>query len=1004
MDIINFFTKLGFGKTDLIPWNFIFKNAADENIRSLGNILKLYLYDNAKQTGAVFYLLSGRRELNSEEIRIIHRRIWNENKADLFIIHQNKLLVIYYAKTDPYYEPIKITEISADAKDEELLQKISKAHFDSGAFWLVYQDALKDIEKKKRTVDVKLIDSLDTLRGELEREYESIISDANKKRETIQAVIDRTLFIKFLEDKKIINSYFYGYYFNDPQLSYKDLLYKKDAQNINKLFKSINSVCNNSLFEEPVIDNAYLTDAVLNLLYHTISQTDLKSKQKQMSLFDFQFDIIPVEFISRIYEAFLGKEQKKQAAYYTPEGLAELILDSVIKQADCGSVLDPSCGSGVFLVLAFRKMLKSADIESPDTKELIKKRNEFLKSNIFGIEKEPAARRLTIFSLYLEMLNNIEPEKVKQLIKENIAVNDFKLFPEHFDKNILCADALETDEDKQPFKGIKFDFILGNPPWKKVTEQDKEDNYWKKYRDNFTSEKQLSQFFLHKVEQWSKKTTRFGFVVNSSNFQNETKKFQNFFYNTYDIEKIYELTDIKKILFKSAKEPAVTVIFTNQKNKKNTIEYLSPDLTEFAQKFGIILLKQKDIISIKQNDLLAGKVSIRDFLYGSHEDIELCEKILKSDKNQNLEELLLKDEKNYNSKTGKKLTSGESICDELGIDNWDDLSNKEQKQYRKVYLQKHSRSKSEDDFSIPYLTPRCIAPFRIDYNKVELYLKEKKKKDKGGERGRNEKIFEGEKILYARTGNKTKAVFIDKKAYFSADVFVIKLQDEYYYPLIMTILNSTLIGYLLYVKYRKRTKASFTKINTNDLFSLPIPKNITPDIYQKIKELNKIITSGKSSYKEKKEELDDLIFKLYDLDILQRNRIIDFFKKGDVKEKDIVRYCKVFAMVLRPYLKKGESLSFEYYIGKKSLPIDFAGVKVSFIKTEDSNKIPLAAPSISKTVKFLNIELLKGIKNQNILTLKERIYGEHDIYIIKDKKIKSWTTTKASEDAHSLRN
>ncbi|MGG2309848.1 N-6 DNA methylase, partial [Salmonella enterica] len=82
-----------------------------------------------------------------------------------------------------------------------------------------------------------------------------------------------------------------------------------------------------------------------------------------MSLFDFKFNVIPVEFISYIYEVFLNEQQKKNGIYYTPKKLAQLIVDDVIFESQTGTVLDPSCGSGMFLIVAFQRLFENSKHE-----------------------------------------------------------------------------------------------------------------------------------------------------------------------------------------------------------------------------------------------------------------------------------------------------------------------------------------------------------------------------------------------------------------------------------------------------------------------------------------------------------------------------------------------------------------------------------------------------------------------------------------------------------------
>lgn len=1004
-----FTTSLGFSsQNDLIESHLSFKDNQDLTER-LKN--KIYLYENSNQANTTFYLFD--KNLNPEEIKTIHKHIWIENKADLFIFPRNDQIEIGYTKTSPEYKPIIIDKIPTNEDDNKLLEKISKTHFDSGIFWLTYKNALKRIQKQRQTVDVKLIDTLEHLRGDLEKIYSKIISDETEKKNIIQALIDRTLFIKFLEDRKIINSYFFEHYFQDNNLTYKKLLKKgieeNNASEINKLFEKINKICNNVLFEEPIIKQKYLLSNVLELLYHTISQTGLRSGQ--LNLFDFEFDIIPIEFISHIYEVFLEDKRKKEGIYFTPKGLANLVLDSVIEGNKYGKVLDPSCGSGIFLVLAFRRMLRAKKMNSsniPDTLDLIKKRNEFLKSNIFGIEKESTARRLTIFSLYLEMLNDIEPEKIKELIKVIIEDKNLKLFPENFDENIFLGNAVEIDENKKPFKNEKFDFIVGNPPWKKIdAKKDNEENkYWIANQQNLGGIKQLSQCFLLEIKNWSRQNTKYGFVINSSNFYNETHiKFQDFFFKNYNIKKFYELSKIKKILFRSAKEEASVIIFNNRIKQDNYIKYLSPDLTDFAKTFNIILLKKEDIISILQKDLIDKKISLRIFLMGNENDLEL----LRNFQNHNYQPLsnyLLNQNFIHN---GLQIIGGKKVSKEFQIENWNELSKEEKDSYKSQFIEKYTKSSIDNTFKIPFI--KKLLPYKITNNNCYLEdIYESGNTEKFERvRKKNKDIYEGKRILFKRTGKSISAVLVEDKLYCYFDIYVLKLQQNYY-DIILAIMNSSLVEYYITLKHRLRVGSSFTKSTKKRFLTIPIPdiisiqdntKNQSHSSYQatinNIIELSQKLTEGEYSFEEKNEELDDLIFDLYDLNILERDRILDFFKTGKAKESDIEEYCKTFNSVFKPYLKDGVNLRFEYYYQRESFPIDFAGIKIIFEKKEKLKNKPL----ISKVVKYLTLDLLKSVGSHNILELKERIYGENCIYLIKDKNIKSWTVTKAIEDAQA---
>ncbi len=86
--------------------------------------------------------------------------------------------------------------------------------------------------------------------------------------------------------------------------------------------------------------------------------------QKQYFLWEqYSFNHLPVELISSIYENFLPKEK---GVVYTPPFLVNSLIDEVMPldkaetyfSSNQFKVLDPSCGSGVFLAAAYKRMLQ----------------------------------------------------------------------------------------------------------------------------------------------------------------------------------------------------------------------------------------------------------------------------------------------------------------------------------------------------------------------------------------------------------------------------------------------------------------------------------------------------------------------------------------------------------------------------------------------------------------------------------------------------------------------
>ncbi|MHC4176170.1 MAG: DNA methyltransferase, partial [Planctomycetota bacterium] len=148
----------------------------------------------------------------------------------------------------------------------------------------------------------------------------------------------------------------------------------------------------------------------------------------------YAFDVIPLEFISSIYEEFVTAA----GAHYTPGVLVDFVLDGVLPWEGTEwnlKILDPACGSGIFLVKAYQRLIhrwKNAhDGEKPSAALL----RQILEGNLFGVDIDPAAVRVASFSLYLAMCDEIDPKYYWKSVK----------FPRLRDNRLVHSDFFKED-------------------------------------------------------------------------------------------------------------------------------------------------------------------------------------------------------------------------------------------------------------------------------------------------------------------------------------------------------------------------------------------------------------------------------------------------------------------------------------------------------------------------------------------------------------------------------
>ncbi|MGQ1911208.1 N-6 DNA methylase [Marinifilum sp. RC60d5] len=953
---------------------------------ALTNVLQnnIYLYSSSNDRNNTQFYYIDCNILTKKELEAVHLNIFSEDKAEFYVVKQQKDSAeeysIKYAKTTPN-RIIELDSIPTNSEDEELLNIINKNSIDSGLFWVYYSNELRKVQKTN--VRNELVNILTELRVNLSNEINSNDKIPVEKRdEFVQALIDRTLFIKFLEDRHIINSYFYG-----DNIVYKDIL-KKDAKEVNQLFTKVHSIFNNNLFDDPTIDDYVLTDGVLKAIINSIEGV----KNGQLSLFDLKFDIIPIESISLVYEIFLDEKQRKNGIYYTPPQLTNFITEKTITHK--GKIIDSACGSGAFLISAYKRLLQLDNRKFEYVIDKINHRTKLIKDNIFGIEKEEIARRLSVFSLYLSILDDLTVEENHTLKKLLEKENNYPLFHENIGENIICSNTFEPNK----FDNEKFDFIVGNPPWKK--DFSKEDAfavlYLKNNESDFSGKSELSQLFQHKAKTWSTESTRYGFVVNTSNYTNEDSKFQDYFYRNFNIENFYEVTNLE--LF-TASEPAIVCIYTNGLKEGNKLTLNVLKSNDFTKLFKKILISEADNIIIAQKDLINSDnqeaTPLKTLLVGNTGDNRIVE-YLESQKFDKFENYILKDE------TGKCfIRQGVTIYAKDILPKYFKIPKDEFSKYKASKIQElkelfhieNTSTDKSDAFKYPYLSPKHISNFTFSFKDVKYYLNENISNLR--RKGKRENFID-KRILLPRKTDNLRACFLDSNSvenYPSEDVHTIKLNNNNYY-LFTGILNSKLSEYFLKLKYWHRAKSGFPRINETAISQIPIPKNKNEELVNQIDELSEKFTKGELLFENKEDEFNELIFNLYGLGIIEKQRINDFFikEKEKVKTVDLINYAKEVCEYFSDFTKQGINVFYQPY-NEQNLVKGVCIVKVYFGEREN------IYPSSKKVGRHLLLELIKNVSEKNILSLRERIYGKNTIYFIKDNYKSSWSLTKASEDA-----
>lgn len=646
---------------------------------------------------------------NKEEL---YEAIWNFNESPIAIIIENEHVDIYNG-----FNFLKNKKALEKFGGIDKLDNFSYFELVTGKTWEKYAEPLD----YKNRVDYYLLKNIDAARRIL-------ISEQKLASKIANALIGKVIFVRYLIDRRV-KLCFEGdskYWTNED---FCNLL--SNPQKTRDFFDYLENPetgFNGDLF--PLHDEEYIQ--IQSIHYNTIKKL-LKGEDldnMQPSLFEFyDFSIIPIEFISNVYELFIGKDnQEKEGAYYTPLFLVDYILKETIENKlntqenyDC-KVLDPACGSGIFLVETLRKIIEKyissgVDVKSIEFKETIK---DITKKNIFGVDKDLNAVQVAIFSIYLTLLDYLDPP----------AIEDFK-FPRLINENFFESDFFnDKAEFNTLFKTIKFDFIVGNPPWKGGGIGDLGSKYLKdrKKREKELSLKfdiainnnEIAEGFVFRVSDFCSDITQVALIIRSSSLYNRgynkehNSSFRQYLLEEFFIDRVFELAPVRHEVFEKSNDPAIApaaILFYRYAKGANTnnniVNHITLKPSRFFSLFKIFTINRSDYKLVQQKKFKDFDWLWKVLVYGSYLDFNFLKRL--TDEYDSIRDII-SDKSKFIEGTGIQYSSNPL--------------------YDATHLIGH-----------PFIDSYSVNSFFIDFSKISLFEKLKV------HRRRDERLFKAPMLL-----------------------------------------------------------------------------------------------------------------------------------------------------------------------------------------------------------------------------------------------------------------
>jgi type I restriction-modification system DNA methylase subunit len=592
------------------------------------------------------------RPVSQAVIRETHRLAWSFSRARSLITIEPQLLRVWSCCEPPQEE--EEPETVFEATETDLVQQAADAlqwvELVSGHFFQRPENESRF--KRSGAADQLLLKNLKDVRQQLQ--------DDGLDNETIHDLLARIIFIQFLFQKQdsngtpALNERILQNLHRQAILSkeYKDL--PEILENFNdtyNLFRWLNNKFNGDLFpgkgqtEEEreaewqaemqkvrTDDNCYLVKLA------NFARGDLDMQSGQLSLWKYySFDVIPLDFISSIYEEFVNKKVGK-GVHYTPEYIVDFILDGVLpwneKEWDL-KVLDPACGSGIFLVKAFQRLIYRWEVAHDTQRIPAHILRTLLENNIFGVDIDKEAVRVASFSLYLTMLDSIDPLEYWE--------NEVR-FPRLRGQRLINSDFFA--EDKEGFRtnedSATYDLVLGNAPWGRNTITQLSRSWANSYGwDNSITYGNIGPVFLPKALALGKPLGLVAMMQPAGviifNQIGTAQEFRKKLFSSSKVEEIFNLSALRFGLFKDAISPSCIITICNAPANGEPLSYICPKPNQSSEDDYRIVIEPQDINEIYPEEAIDDYFIWSALMWGGRRDLYLVQHLSRASSLEDLE-------------------------------------------------------------------------------------------------------------------------------------------------------------------------------------------------------------------------------------------------------------------------------------------------------------------------------------------------------------------------------
>lgn len=580
---------------------------------------QIYLYDNIKKPKEVEYYVNK------------HREIWSSCEVPVFFVVDKTTVRIYDSRT-----PVSIDNegrLNSDTIDfinflndaDNVIAKYRAQNFNNGSFW--ENETSKNHFLNSKVASERLIKGLCEIRRKLR-------TDCQLSASLIDKLLIMCILVKYLEETGVdVDGKNYARSFFEKATGYTTLDAIIHNNKLHELLSELSKHFNGGIFRIDEVFYEELTKTDISVLSEFF---EAGYKNNLFGWKEYSFEHIPVELISNFYEEFIpktGKNNKKDSgAVYTPSFLVNLLIDESIPLNELNEnvkLIDPACGSGVFLVTAYKRLVQRWRIKNISENKLANTDPEILKNilarNIFGVDVNPTSINLSMFSLQLALCSMLTP---KQIWTE-LQFSDLK-----GDKNLIQKDFFEyLVYDKT---NCDFDLVIGNPPFKQKTLNDKTFHYYEellkeKFPIKFTNpQKEFAFLFLEKAMHLLRQSEgKLCLILPSGSllYTDNSIKIRKSLFDTYCVTQIIDFTFIRRVLFEATVTSLAIFVENRQANENKPIIHITAKRTKQSKERFYFEFDHYDFYEVPR-ELVVDKINVwKCNLLGGYRVCDIIDKL-----------------------------------------------------------------------------------------------------------------------------------------------------------------------------------------------------------------------------------------------------------------------------------------------------------------------------------------------------------------------------------------